>query len=108
MRDFWSGKGKNPYTAKRQPFDHSFQFLINLAVGGGYFPAPKFGDLTLEEAEKWEKPTLEVDYIHVYQNTKKNVKPELEKSQVKPLLINNYLMLTCVSLMKVSREFNFI
>jgi len=66
-RSFYSGKGPNPYTKDGEPFNQNFQFIINTAIGGGFFPAEKFGDLTVAEAKQWPKPTFEVDYVRVYQ-----------------------------------------
>jgi beta-glucanase (GH16 family) len=75
-RSFWSGKGEDPYNNSFQkPFDQPFQFVLNVAVGGSFFPVDKYGVLTLEEAKNWPKPTLEIDFIKVYHNNsnQKNV-----------------------------------
>jgi len=64
----WSGKGTNPYTKNGQPFDQPFFFVLNIAVSGNFFPADRFGPpVTPDEARKWTKPTMEVDYLRVYQ-----------------------------------------
>jgi len=66
-RSMWSGKGDNPYSKNGSPFDTDFFFVLNIAVGGAFFPKDPYGDLTLDEARKWEKPTMEVDYLRVSQ-----------------------------------------
>ena len=64
-RNLWSGKGKNPYTAHGQPFDAPFFWVLNVAVGGDFFgDVPK---VTPEQARHWAQPTMEVDYVRVYQ-----------------------------------------
>jgi beta-glucanase (GH16 family) len=65
VRNFWSGKGVNPYTAMRQPFDQRFNFIINLAVGGNFFNS--YGTLTTQEAAAWPDRTFVIDYIRAYQ-----------------------------------------
>ncbi len=67
VRSFWSEKGDNPYTSIRQPFDQKFQFIFNVAVGGNYFG--HLGELTSDEAKSWPKPSLEIDFVKVYQNS---------------------------------------
>lgn len=67
-RMMWSGKGTNPYTKNGQPFDKPFFLIFNVAVGGNFFPATEYGGpISLDEARKWAKPTMEVDYVRVYQ-----------------------------------------
>jgi beta-glucanase (GH16 family) len=67
-KSMWSGKGVNPYTANGQPFDRPFFIVINIAVSGSFFPADKYGPpVTVDEAKKWEKPSMEIDYLRVYQ-----------------------------------------
>jgi len=66
-RSFWSGKGTNPYTANRQPFDQRFHFVINLAVGGNFFNAPQYGTFTTKDAESWPDNSFDIDYIRAYQ-----------------------------------------
>jgi len=63
-RNFWSGRGGNPYNANRQPFDQRFHFIINLAVGGGFFPNPY---ISPAEAQGWQNPNFMIDYVRVYQ-----------------------------------------
>jgi hypothetical protein len=67
-RNMWSGKGqKNPYCKEGQPFDEAFFWIINAAVGGNYFPQQTYGALTVEEAKEWFKPTMDVDFVRVYE-----------------------------------------
>lgn len=68
VRGFYSGKGPNPYNADRQPFDQPFFFIINLAIGGGFFGAQS-NALNVATAQRWGNPQLVVDYVRVYQNT---------------------------------------
>jgi len=67
-RSFYSGKGTNPYTANRQPFDKDFFFILNVAVGGDFFPSATYGTLSVAEAKAWAKPTMEIDFVRVSQN----------------------------------------
>jgi len=66
-KSFWSGSGPNPYTKDGEPFTHNFQWILNVAVGGNFFPKSTFGTLDVNEAKQWPKPTMEVDYVRVYQ-----------------------------------------
>jgi len=66
-RAFYSGKGTNPYTANRQPFDKDFHFILNVAVGGDFFNG--LGSLAVSEAKNWAKHTMEVDYVRVSKQT---------------------------------------
>jgi beta-glucanase (GH16 family) len=67
-RNWFSGKGKNPYTEIRQPFDQPFFFLINVAVGGNFF-GDQSQALTTAVANNWASPELVVDYVRVYQES---------------------------------------
>jgi len=69
VRSFYSNKGTNPYNAQRQPFDQRFHLLINLAIGGGFFPADQYGTLSAQDAANWADPTYQIDYIRVYEST---------------------------------------
>jgi len=69
VRSFYSNKGTNPYNAQRQPFDQRFHLLINLAIGGGFFPADQYGTLTPQDAANWADATYQIDYIRVYEAT---------------------------------------
>jgi len=66
QRNFWSGQGSNPYTANGQPFDQQFFYIINCAVGGGFFGS-NANALTDQQAQSWGNPTLIVDYVRVSQ-----------------------------------------
>lgn len=65
-RTMWCGRGSNPYTALRQPFDQPFYILLNLAVGGNFFgSAPS---VTVDEAQNnWTQPVFEIDFVKVFQ-----------------------------------------
>jgi beta-glucanase (GH16 family) len=67
VRSFYSGRGTNPYTTNRQPFDQRFNIVINLAVGGNFFNAEKYGAFAPEDARQWESNTFDIDYIRVYE-----------------------------------------
>jgi hypothetical protein len=67
-RSMYSGQGTNPYTKSGQPFDQPFHWILNVAVGGVFFPSNVYGpQVTPEEAKQWAKPTMEVDYVRVSQ-----------------------------------------
>ncbi|CAG2105366.1 unnamed protein product [Medioppia subpectinata] len=67
-KDLWSHKGKDPYTKIGQPFDKPFYLILNVAVGGDFFPVDEYGpQVTPAEAKQWSKPTMEVDFVKVYQ-----------------------------------------
>jgi len=67
-RSMYSGKGKNPYTKNGQPFDQPFHWILNVAVGGNFFPANVYGgQVTPAEAKNWAKPTMEIDYVRVWE-----------------------------------------
>jgi len=67
-RSFYSGKGNNPYTGNRQPFDQKFHLLFNVAVGGGFFNAGQYGEFNPEvHSKQWTRPELAIDYVRVYQ-----------------------------------------
>jgi len=65
-KNFYSGKGNNPYTKEGQPFDQNFFWIFNIAVGGNFFPSNVYGDLSVNDAHGWAKPTMEIDYVRVY------------------------------------------
>nr|XP_027202044.1 uncharacterized protein LOC113795999 [Dermatophagoides pteronyssinus]QER90686.1 beta-1,3 glucanase [Dermatophagoides pteronyssinus] len=56
---------KSPYTKKVQPFDQPFYLILNVAVGGTFFGQPPY--VTPEQAKKWPKNTMEIDYIRIFQ-----------------------------------------
>jgi beta-glucanase (GH16 family) len=53
------------YKSNGQPWDQRFHIIINVAVGGNFFQG--YPPLTEQDIAKWEKPTMEIDYIRVYQ-----------------------------------------
>ena len=61
-KNFWPGF----YEQDGQPFDKSFYFILNLAVGGNFFPPEIYGDFVPEDARDWERNTFEIDYVRVY------------------------------------------
>ncbi|CAG2109795.1 unnamed protein product [Medioppia subpectinata] len=57
-----------PYTANGQPFDKPFYWVLNVAVGGDYFPANVYGPpVTTTQASQWPQPYLQIDYVSVSQ-----------------------------------------
>lgn len=72
--NFYSGRGANPYSGNRQPFDQPFFFIINLAVGGGFFGS-EANALSLDTARRWANPNLVVDYVRAYQLSDNTVIP---------------------------------
>jgi len=65
QRSFNNG-GRAPYTKNGQPFDQYFFFIINFAVGGGFFGA-NANSLTVDMARNWPNPNFYVDYVRAYQ-----------------------------------------
>jgi len=61
-----AGAGSNPYTKNGQPFDQPFYFIINLAIGGGFFGGESQA-LTDAQARDWASPKFEIDYVRAYQ-----------------------------------------
>jgi len=66
-KSFHSGSSPNPYTKDGEPFTKNFQWILNMAIGGAFFPTSTYGKLQVADALKWPKPTMEVDYVRVYQ-----------------------------------------
>lgn len=67
-KNLWSGPEHNNYTHPGAPFDKPFYITLNLAVGGAFFPEHDYGkQVTPEEARHWSKPSMEFDYIRVYE-----------------------------------------
>lgn len=59
--------GNKIYKKKGEPFDKDFYWIFNVAVGGGYFPVDPFGPpVTVEEAKQWEKTSMEIDWVKVF------------------------------------------
>jgi len=66
VRNFYGGRGANPYNDVRQPFDQRFFFILNLAIGGGFFGG-QANALNAATARNWPVPEMVVDYVRVYQ-----------------------------------------
>jgi len=58
--------GSFPYNQNGQPFDQYFFFIMNVAVGGGFFGG-NANALTDAQARAWANPAMYVDYVRVYQ-----------------------------------------
>ena len=84
-----SHKGShNPYDHNGAPFDKPFHWILNVAVGGNFFPTSVFGPhVTPEEAKHWEKPTMEIDFVIDYLvSTTADLHP-FRRLKVDPLLV---------------------
>ncbi|KAJ9048299.1 hypothetical protein DSO57_1036398 [Entomophthora muscae] len=57
-------KEASPYQSPGQPWDQDFIILLNLAVGGNFFPGAKYDPKS--DPETWKQPFI-VDYVRVYQ-----------------------------------------
>jgi len=65
MNRWWNSSAQNVYSAKGQPFDQRFHFILNLAVGGSFFGgAPPVTDA---QSAAWASPEMRVDYVRVWQ-----------------------------------------
>jgi len=58
--------GSFPYANNGAPFDQNFHFIINLAIGGGFFGGNSQA-LTQDQARAWRSPEFLIDYARVYQ-----------------------------------------
>jgi len=96
-RNFYSGHGTNPYTTIRQPFDQRFHIILNLAVGGGFFPKDQYGTLTTAEARAWPNSQFVIDYIRVYQQTDVAPPPPTTKKPPKPVISSSVPQTTQVA-----------
>lgn len=56
-----------PCNYNKQLFQDKLQFNFGLSVGGSMFPEAGFGSLVYEQARNWSKPTMEIDWVKVYQ-----------------------------------------
>lgn len=65
--------GTELYKHEGQPFDQEFKWILNVAVGGSYFSNPIYGPFRPEDVTKWKKPTMEVDWVRVYQRVVQDV-----------------------------------
>lgn len=68
-RDWTSpgAKGSSPYTTPGQPWDQDFHLILNLAVGGNFFPGGKFDPNN--DPKTWGQEFI-IDYVKVYQGDK--------------------------------------
>lgn len=66
-QQFITKKGTVVYNKTGSPFDHPFRIILNVAVGGGFFPSSVYGNLSTHDALAWEKPNMQVDWVRVYQ-----------------------------------------
>mmetsp|Transcript_12605 Transcript_12605/g.46046 ORF Transcript_12605/g.46046 Transcript_12605/m.46046 type:complete len:408 (+) Transcript_12605:235-1458(+) len=70
--DFTSSSAPcTPYSEKGQPFDQHFYLILNLAVGGAFFPGNLYGTFSSQAdydtaVEQWTKATLEIDYVRAW------------------------------------------
>lgn len=67
----WKSCENCPYTQDGQPWDQRFHLLINLAVGGGFFPADEFGGFTTPAeydaaVATWTRPRFEIEHVKVW------------------------------------------
>jgi len=46
------------------PFTQKMNFILNVAVGGTFFAQTPFSP---EEAQQWKKPTMEIDWLRIFQ-----------------------------------------
>jgi len=68
-RSFYSGVGQNPYWADRQPFDQRFHFILNIAIGGNFFPSGEFGTFNPDyHPQTWTQDFI-IDYVRVWART---------------------------------------
>lgn len=64
MNRWWNSSQQGVYSARGQPFDRRFHFVLNLAVGGNFFGgAPPVTDA---QSAAWALPEMRVDYVRVW------------------------------------------
>lgn len=66
-RFFTDKKGERIYRKKGSPFDQNFKWILNVAVGGVFFPPSVYGRVSRSDAITWPKPVMEVDWVRVFQ-----------------------------------------
>jgi beta-glucanase (GH16 family) len=64
LNRWWSSSAQGVYSAMGQPFDRRFHFILNLAVGGGFFGGA--APVTDAQAAAWAQPEMRVDYVRVW------------------------------------------
>lgn len=57
--------------AEGQPWDQRFHLILNLAVGGSFFPSSIFGQFTTVSAwdaavKTWTRPRMEIEHVKVW------------------------------------------
>ncbi|RWS26885.1 endo-1:3(4)-beta-glucanase-like protein [Leptotrombidium deliense] len=65
--DWINNSNKPCSTSNQKPFSEITSLILNIAVGGSFFPVDKYGSLTLNDAYQWPNPKLEVDWVRIYQ-----------------------------------------
>jgi len=81
VNDWRNEAGDNlPCSKSKKPFGQQSNLFLSLSVGGKYFPIPQSSNLTLEEATRWPKPTMEIDWVRIY-----NDKAQSRSEKPKPL-----------------------
>lgn len=66
-RFFTDKKERQIYPHKGAPFDQNFKWVLNVAVGGAFFPPSVYGRISRSDAHDWPKPVMEVDWVRVFQ-----------------------------------------
>lgn len=64
---FTDKKDRQIYPHKGAPFDQNFKWVLNVAVGGFFFPPSVYGRISRSDARDWPKPVMEVDWVRVFQ-----------------------------------------
>lgn len=77
----WTNRTRDniPCSKNKKPFGQQSNLFISLSVGGKYFPIPQSETLTLEEAKSWPKPSIEIDWVRIY-----NDKAQARSKKPKP------------------------
>jgi len=68
--NYWTSKApqnKKPCRYMDPLFQNPQPIIFNMAVGGGFFPPNQYPPLKFEEAQNWPQPSLEVDWVRIYQ-----------------------------------------
>jgi len=72
--------GPNPYPGNRSPFDQTFHMILNLAIGGNFFPSNQYGEFVPErDILTWTSQYM-VDYVRVYSEENTEISENLEQS----------------------------
>jgi len=64
LNRWWNVTANGVYSKMGQPWDQRFHFILNLAVGGGFFGG--YPALTDAQAAAWANPTMQIDYVRAY------------------------------------------